>query len=150
MKLDKTLDNLKRLHENFSQEVALLSQKKERVSLALQEATERMLQTFEAIQVLEGKPTLTSLLTPAQGTPIGTTGQFAEATPLPPAVAPTPSPDGLPPAEIGMKWAKNEAGEDVLVPINPPKALVTPESFVLPMPAVEAYDDFTDPRSLMV
>lgn len=151
MKLDKTLENLKKLHAQYTEEVKLLTEKKSRVLAALQESTDKMIQTREAIDVLEGKSQLKNMLQEAiNKTKFESQSEIMEEK----HAENTDSPDNgnLPPAEPGMKWVKitNELGEeeDALVPITPPQPIAGITT-ILPSPMETELDEFQDPSTLL-
>ena len=150
--LETSLAELKKLHARYTAKVESLAAQRDNILSRLQDAEQNALRTADAIAVLEGKPTLTKTITdaiteyhvPYVG-PVGETVKF-----VPPESPQNRNPN-LPPPEPGMQWIKNKDGEDVLVPINPPKPLVVPGvvevaagSFVMP-----ADDNWDDPTSFL-
>lgn len=146
MKLDKTLDNLKRLLEADRELIQVLTAKKDGIVQNLQDAQERASRTEEAILALEGKSNQIkeALMQAVQHAAKQDTLPGAANTNF--SLPPTQNKD-LPPAEPGYKWTKvtNELGvaEDVLIPLNGQVVhAADANNFVVPM-AEE--DEFPDP-----
>ena len=140
MNLDKTLANLKKLHEGYTADVARLTAEVQAANEELVAASALAAQTLDAINALEGKSSLKKMLEEALQKP--------KSEPLDSAVgaiclAAAPSSD-LPPAEKGFQWVKNAEGEYVLIPLtgNVQVAPQTPTSITLP--AIDEDATFTD------
>lgn len=152
MTIEKTTERLEKLYAHYTKDVELLTEKRARIQAALDEAQIRMLQTFDAVQALKGKPTLNKIIEKMDAQENGPQAKIIAS----PSEIPQNGnqPEGLPPAEPGMRWAKNEANEDVLVPINIPKPLVVSgvkfsgeDDFALP--TVEEDGGFDSPESFL-
>lgn len=153
MKTDKILQSLKIKHEQLLKQVSSLTTKKERIEKYLQEAMTESAQTEEAILALEGKSSqIKQMLEQA----VQTTGWKG----VPPIIVPASaeavpeksSASALPPPEAGMKWAKNEVDEDVLVPINIPTpkkvaGITDANNFILPV--IDDEEGFESPKSFL-
>ena len=142
--IEKTIEKLTKLHAKYEAEVAALTGKRDALSARLVEVSKLAAQTFEALAILKGEPTFMKALQAALDTPKSPLNGIGVE--LAQRVAETDkqfiqnfsdgSASGLPPAEPGMQWAKNEVGEDVLVPVVIPAPLsvpgVTQSEFYLP------------------
>jgi hypothetical protein len=149
--LETSLAELKKLHARYTAKVESLSAQRDQILSLLRAAEENALKTADAIAVLEGRPTFAETLVEK----FQTTANLADQTVLNAAISATgqeiPQNGNLPPAESGMQWIKNKDGEDVLVPINPPKPLSVPGvtevaagAFVMP-----ADDSWDSPESFL-
>ena len=150
--ITKTIAKLKRLHQKYMADVRTLSAKEAEIAARLADANDKVMQTSDAIAALEGKPQLSKLLKDALAAPPSNLGipKIPDSPDTRHAGAEIPLSGNLPPAEAGMKWVKNEVGEDVLVPINPPAACTVPgvvQSFALP--AIDEDGGFEDPTSFL-
>jgi hypothetical protein len=150
--LETSLAELKKLHARYTAKVESLSAQRDQILLHLRAAEENALKTADAIAVLEGKPTLTKTITDAiTEYHIPNPGHVGETAKFVPAEIPQNGNVALPTPEAGMQWIKNDLGEDVLVPINPPKPLSVPGvtevaagAFVMP-----ADDSWDSPESFL-
>lgn len=152
MKLNRALENLKKLHAQYAKEVKLLTEKKDCVLSALRESTDKMIQTGEAIDVLEGKSQLKNILQEAiNKTKFESQYGIAEDTHCEESPN-SPDNGNMPPAESGMKLikVKNEVGEeeDVLVPISSPQPILGVTT-ILPSNVETELDDFQDPSTML-
>jgi hypothetical protein len=150
--ITKTIAKLKKVHEHYLAEVAALTAKRDAINAELAEAHEHALQTGDALCALTGKPTLTKLITDALAAPPSNLGipKIPDSPDTRHAGAEIPLSGNLPPAEAGMKWVKNEVGEDVLVPINPPAACTVPGVVQsLALPTIDEDGGFEDPTSFL-
>ena len=143
MKIDKTIESLKKLHQEYTEDVRLLTEKVERIKKALADATDRASQTAEALLALEGKSTqLKDMIAQALTPP-------SSPTLLVPETLPKSENDELPPPEPGFKWAKNKDGQDILIPIFVPDIIksVGRDTFILPV--VDDVEDFDNPTDFI-
>jgi hypothetical protein len=142
MKIDKTLEQLRKIHGAAKDEVESLTARIDNLQFLLDLAKDRMIQTDDAINALEGKPTLKKMLEAALQTKEHAAPIITELPGRNMIIAQTAN--SLPPAEPGFKWAKNEIGQDVLLPENPPAASENVETNYLTLPPVIGEDDFED------
>lgn len=121
-KTDKILTDLKEQYEDYKDLVATWTTKRDQAIESLNYYSDLLVQTEDAINALEGKPTLKKMLEAALVS-------AKQADPLDPQLAPVslPAPEGknLPPAEPGFKWAVNDIGQDVLIPVGDSAPVVT-------------------------
>lgn len=142
MNIEKTLERLKKIHEQYSKNVAVLADKISILQKELDDAKTKQIQTFDAIQALEGKPTISKMLE----------SMARPANPVNPAIYQDVSvPSDLPAPEPGMKYVQNNLKEWVLIPIDPPKPLFVPGVFSgTPdddLPKVD--EEFEDPSTFL-
>lgn len=147
-KNEKILEALKAQLAEYKRLVESWTTKKEQAIESLAHYTDLATQTEDAINALEGRPTLKKMLEAA----------LTQAAPQPqpnaggpPNVHPNPTtPDtskNLPPAEPGFKWAVDDIGQDILVPINTPEASVSKTAVGdVVLPAVTEDSGFDDPN----
>ena len=136
MKIEKTLENLRKLNEAAKAEVLSLSVELESVQFKLDAAKEREITTGDAIAALTGAPTLKKMLEEALAAP-----KSANAD-IPKSQQAATSPN-LPPAEPGFKWVKNGFGEDVLVSESTGVVGIAASEIPI-LPAIEEDEGFTD------
>lgn len=144
-KNEKILEALKAQYVEYKELVDTWTTKRDQAIESLNYYSDLLIQTEDAINALEGKPTLKKMLEAALVQ--SQAPQFDAGGP--PNVHPTPTPNekNLPPAEPGMKWAVNDIGQDVLVPIDTPEPSVsrTPVGNIV-LPAVTEDSGFDDPN----
>lgn len=115
MKIETTIQNLKKMHESYKAEVARLEQEFEAVSAKLENYRNLVSRTSDSIDALEGRTSeLREQLTQALQTRTEPLGVAVGDASLRGGSFPLPA--NLPPAEEGFQWAQNEIGEWVLTP----------------------------------
>ena len=150
--LDRALTQLKQLQKRNTERVEKLSTQLAVLQSRLAKAREMAAQAKDAVDALEGRPTLKKQLEDAMARQLSSVSQFApptlgavgtESTKLPPS-------EVLPPAEPGFRWAKDEIGQDVLVPINQPMPSEAATAVPILLPPVLEGDEFADaPETLL-
>lgn len=146
----KTITRLKKLHQKYTDDVRTLAAKEAEIAAKLADANEKALQTAEAIAALEGKPQFTKLLQDALKMPAAALPNvdYVAATDMKTEIPESGNAE-LPPPEPGMKWAVNDVGEDVLVPIVMPAPRAVPgvTQVDIHLPPVAEDGEFEDPTS---
>lgn len=130
MKIEKTLENLRKLNEAAKKEVELLEFELAETQEHLNAAKEREITTADAIAALTGAPTLKKMLEEAIKPKHAAPAREIEMIPS----------SNLPSPEPGFKWAVNELGEDVLIAQNAEIAA----SQILSLPEVLENENFAD------
>jgi len=155
MKLNKTLSDLKKILASDIAKAERFAVKKDALLAALEEMNQRICRTRDAINALEGNETVVSVLkNMASNMAHDAAAQIASATDAlqTPAVPQNGKEELLTP-EPGFVWRKNEAGEDMLVPVAMIEAAKrqasqpapqTAESFLLPAVEEDAWENVED------
>ena len=150
--ITKTIAKLKKLHQKYTDDVRTLAAKEAEIAAKLADANEKALQTAEAIAALEGKPQFTKLLQDALKMPAAALPNvdYVAATDMKTEIPGSGNAE-LPPPEPGMKWAVNDVGEDVLVPIVMPAPRAVPgvTQVDIHLPPVAEDGEFEDPTSFL-
>jgi hypothetical protein len=149
MTIEKTIERLKKLHSQYEAQVQSLTAQRDHINTRLEEVMTRAVQTRDAIAALEGTPKVAEILknalTEYQIPNPGHMGENAAFAPLKDgSVSET-----LPPPEPGYHWAKNDMGEDVLLPDHMPEAIIATPSGGIVLPVLDDEDFKDNPTDLI-
>lgn len=142
MTIEKTLERLKKIHAGYEKKVLVFERQISLLQKKLDDAKTKQLQTFDAIQALEGKPSLSRMFVENFANRLQDEKQELQSESPPNTNLPTPEP--------GMKWIQN--GEEwVLVPVNPPSPLFVSGVFsgADDLPKIDENTGFEDPSSFL-
>jgi hypothetical protein len=140
--MEKTLERLKILHVDYTRQVTELIVERDAIIEALNYASDLADQTADAINALEGKPTLKKMLEEALAQK--TNSPTIPVPNLNTLVPDSYTPEGMLPAEPGMKWIKN-GDEYLLVPIAEQSLTLASASATIIVPPVEEDATFEAP-----
>lgn len=123
---EQILEALKTQHGHYMARQTMLQTELNEIQIQLSEVSDLVTVTEDAINALEGKPTLKKMLEAAlvqANTPASQSFDIGG----PPNVHPSSvaNPKNLPAPEPGFKWVVNDIGQDVLVPIDTPEQPVS-------------------------
>jgi hypothetical protein len=145
MTIEKTIERLKKLHSQYEGQVQSLTAQRDHINTRLEEVMTRAVQTRDAIAALEGTPKVAEILKNALTEyQIPNPGHVGEKA----AFAPAPT-ETLPPPEPGYHWAKNDLGEDILLPDHTPEAIIATPSGGIVLPVIEDEDFRDSPADLI-
>jgi hypothetical protein len=140
--MEKTFERLKILHADYTRQVTELIAERDAIIEALNYASDLADQTADAINALEGKPTLKKMLEEALAQKMN-----SPTIPVPDLGTLVPdsyTPKGMLPAEPGMKWIKN-GDEYLLVPIAEWSSALASAGATITVPPVEEDATFEAP-----
>lgn len=140
---EKNIEQLKRLFADAQKSIERYAAQRDSAQKELDQATADAAQLQDALDALEGRPTLkakleTAISEAAKLTQVRVAEEIAPATPQNP---------NLPAPEAGLKWAKNELNQDVLIPIDAPAPTQADTVIPLMLPVVD--ESFDKPEDLL-
>ncbi len=146
MKIETTIQNLKKMHESYTQEVARLEKEYDAICLQLSRYRNLVSRTSDSIDALEGRTSaIREQLTQALQVNVSGTNTLKVMAETITAGSVVEIPKDLPLAESGYEWVRNGIGEWVLVPSNAVSTNMPSQSApLIELPPISDDEEFGD------